>query len=296
MSLINSALREMDTRPGTTMNVPARHAAPEPSPYKQILFALLGLCAVLATAALIWLWVKPQKMDTSLPQHRAAASTSLPVAAVRATQPEATASQQIATSAANLPDQISTSPALAASPLVSPSASPATAVLRRQATPTATAFQKTAAANVVPKPLLSSNTNMTKSKTPAATEASVAEVPLEKRLSSFLLAVHKNDMPAALEQLKAVQQQTASGNLSRMRAEGWYALRTGDMQAARRSYADILERFPDDEEASINLASMEARANRRESARQLLADALRSHPDSEALRDALNRFKAPTGN
>ena len=105
-----------------------------------------------------------------------------------------------------------------------------------------------------------------------------------------------NDLPGALEQLKVVQQQMPPGNVSRVRAEAWYALRTGDTAAAKRSYADILDRFPDDEEASINLASLEALEGRGDAARQLLANALRSHPDSETLRDALKRFKAPTGN
>jgi hypothetical protein len=122
------------------------------------------------------------------------------------------------------------------------------------------------------------------------------EVSIEDRFSLLLQTTKKNDLVGALEHLKTVQSQLPPTNILRLRAEAWFALKNGDDSTARRAYTDILERTNFDEEASINLASIETRASRREAARQILAEALRNRPDSEALRAALNRFNAPAGN
>jgi predicted Zn-dependent protease len=121
-------------------------------------------------------------------------------------------------------------------------------------------------------------------------------MPVEQRYALFLASMKAGDLAAAREQLAGLQSQIPPGTMTRLRAEAWFALQSGDEPTARRSYQDMLERLPGDEEAAINLASMEARAGQREKARQVLSDALAYNPGSETLLAALARFKAPARN
>ncbi|AVS95055.1 tetratricopeptide repeat protein [Paracidovorax avenae] len=117
-------------------------------------------------------------------------------------------------------------------------------------------------------------------------------MPVEQRFNAFLQAMRTGDLPGAGQHLAALRRELPPGSVSLLRAEGWHALAGGDAGAAARIYQDILDRLPGDEEASINLASIEARRDRAESARRILADAVRLHPESESLKAALARFQA----
>lgn len=119
-----------------------------------------------------------------------------------------------------------------------------------------------------------------------------AAMPVEQRFNAFLQAMRTGDMPGAGQHLAALRRDLPPGSVSLLRAEGWYALAGGDADAAARIYQDLLDRLPGDEEASINLASIEARRQRGEAARKILADAVRVHPESESLKSALARFQA----
>ena len=119
---------------------------------------------------------------------------------------------------------------------------------------------------------------------------------LERQYALFLQTLNANDMPAASGHLQTLQAQMQPDSLLRLRAEAWFAVRSGDNALARLRYQAVLERVPGDEGASINLASIESRSDKRELARQILGDALRVNPDSDAIRDALFRFKGPAGN
>ncbi|WCM79363.1 tetratricopeptide repeat protein [Acidovorax sp. NCPPB 3859] len=127
---------------------------------------------------------------------------------------------------------------------------------------------------------------------PAAPASAPAAMPVEQRFNAFLQAMRTGDLPGAGQHLAALRRELPPGSVSLLRAEGWHALAGGDAGAAARIYQDILDRLPGDEEASINLASIEARRDRAESARRILADAVRLHPESESLKAALARFQA----
>ena len=75
-----------------------------------------------------------------------------------------------------------------------------------------------------------------------------------------------------------------------LRAQAWFDLRAGRDAAAADGYRGILERMPGDEEAAVNLASIQARQQKPEEARATLDAAARVHPDSNALRAALAQF------
>ena len=117
-------------------------------------------------------------------------------------------------------------------------------------------------------------------------------IPVEQRFGLFLQAMRSHDLPTAEQHLAALRRDLPRSSVSLLRAEGWYALAQGDTDGAARHYQDILERLPGDEEASINLAGVESRRQRTEVARQILADGVRAHPESESLKSALAGFRA----
>lgn len=141
------------------------------------------------------------------------------------------------------------------------------------------------------------NQSMASVKKEQASERSkISGDEFENALRIFLQAVNNNNLIEAGERLKVVQALTVPGSLSRMRAEAWYALKTDQRDSARKIYTEILDRVEGDEEASINLASIEVREDRHAHARQLLAAALLRNPESELLRNSLNLFRATPSN
>lgn len=122
------------------------------------------------------------------------------------------------------------------------------------------------------------------------TQRPTAIVDVQQLLHSFVKRMKAGDITQAKAELQAIQAKTPALAAVRMRAEAWYALGSGDVPGARVAYQQLLDRFPGDEEASINLASIETGANQLNAARTTLADALRNNPDSDALRNALHRF------
>lgn len=114
----------------------------------------------------------------------------------------------------------------------------------------------------------------------------------EQHFNQFLLAMRNGDLPGAERHLVALRAGLPQGSVSLLRAEGWHAMARDDRDGAARHYQAILDRLPGDEEASVNLASIELRRQRTEPARQILADALRMHPESEALKSALAGFRS----
>lgn len=306
MSLIHDALREMDKGPGTAASAADfRTLAPaSPARSRWVPFAG-GLVAVLAVAAAGgWVWHSTRTTAplaaVVTPQTQAAAPVatvaSAPVPAEIAPTSTASAAMTVAagTSLNAAPDRTSVS-ATSASPtgpstMPSSSASDASApVAGSTATPAARAVAAPRAVSA-PKPV-----RAPKPAAVASAEVSPA-MPVEQRYALFLASMKAGDLVAAREQLSGLQSQIPAGTMTRLRAEAWFALQSGDEATARRSYQDMLERLPGDEEAAINLASMEARAGQRERARQVLSDALAHNPGSETLLAALARFKAPARN
>ncbi|MDP5238570.1 hypothetical protein Q9Q94_03465 [Uliginosibacterium sp. 31-16] len=104
----------------------------------------------------------------------------------------------------------------------------------------------------------------------------------ELLFADFSGALEKNDLErgkALLDQLAAT---LPSNSLSLLRAQAWYAVRGGDLTGANRLYRNLLERLPGDENASLNLASLEARAGRPGEAFILINDLLQRDPESSA--------------
>ena len=270
MSLIHSAILEMEKTANPTLpGLAPSLVTSRPSPKSTLLPAVGGFAAVLVlSAAGWWLWqtnrptpVAPLTTETTL-------QTAVPVPALPAVDVPA---EVTLPSEAELPAEVDVIASAVA------------------ATPAQAATQIRPVAR--PKPRMPAPIKSVVVPQPAADD-----MPLEKRFALFLQAMKANDLVGAGQHLKALQAQMPAGTLSRLRAEAWFALRNGQDVLARQAYQNILEQSSGDEEASVNLASIEARSDRREVARQILNDALRSNPDSDALRHAVSRFKTPVVN
>ncbi len=319
MSLIHQALRDMDPPLAADAAALAPRAAPAPARGRRgPLLALVAALAVAVAGLAGW-----HALRTGRPLAAAAAPTATPPAviasAVAAPLPPAPASLA-ASAQAPLPSASpapgladATAPTTTAAPVNAPVVATAPAlpapVLQADATPVprpapARAFAQASTQSSTERPRASRAATLPAhpspvhpaaarvAVSPAAPASAPAAMPVEQRFNAFLQAMRTGDLAGAGQHLAALRRELPPGSVSLLRAEGWHALAGGDASAAARIYQDILDRLPGDEEASINLASIEARRDRAESARRILADAVRLHPESESLKAALARFQA----
>ena len=290
MSLIHAALREMSPKMTPSLGVMDYPPKQSAGRMQQLFFMLCGITLVAVIAAGLWfLWLSPKKNATS-PQLATSTLISTPLMAA-----QSPFEKQI-----NL--RLDDESQQAASPVANVGKSALVIEGRKKNAVHEGKEANTKSALNALKPLSTQNSKknpavaLEKPVAGAAVDPAVTDISIENRFGLLLQAVKINACPNAAEHLKVLQSQLPPSNVLRLRAEAWYALKTGDTTAARRAYSEILERTGSDEEASINLASIEAKDHRKELARQILADALRNNPDSEALRITLNRFNAPLGN
>ena len=118
----------------------------------------------------------------------------------------------------------------------------------------------------------------------------VDDTPIELIFARFVAAMKEGRGADAERALGTLKERLPAGSLGRLRAQAWYDLSAGREAAAADGYRAIIERMPADEEAAINLASIQAHQKRPEEARATLDAAMRLQPDSAALRAALAQF------
>lgn len=114
--------------------------------------------------------------------------------------------------------------------------------------------------------------------------------PVETTYALLNQALANNDLKVAREQLTLLEQILPAESLTLLRARAWFQMRTQDVASARATYQFILDRLPGDENAGLNLATIEAAAGHVETARQLLSKVLQENPDSLPARQALVRL------
>src|SRR3990167_8210170 len=124
----------------------------------------------------------------------------------------------------------------------------------------------------------------------AAAVPAVDDTQVELRFARFVVAMKESRSDDAERELAALRERLPAGSLGLLRAQAWFDLRAGRDAAAEGGYRAILERMPGDEEAAINLASIQSRQQKSEEARATLDAAARLQPDSAALRAALAQF------
>lgn len=305
MSLIHQALRDMDPPLAADAAALAPRAASVPSRSRRVpVLALVAALSVAAAGVAGW-----YALNAGHPLAFRAASVApppaiIPTAAAASLQSALTAPPQPAPAAPVAPVEAPAPAVVALPPSRERTAVPAPVLVADAATvpnplpvrpaaePPRSARPAHAHVPMQASPVQASPVRATAAARPAAVPPAAAAMPVEQRFNAFLQAMRTGDMPGAGQHLAALRRDLPPGSVSLLRAEGWYALAGGDADAAARIYQDLLDRLPGDEEASINLASIESRRQRGEAARRILADAVRVHPESESLKSALARFQA----
>jgi len=307
MSLIHDALKSMDA-PQQSKPVPAARApAAAPRGRPAWLDGLLAFCVVVGAGAVGWyLWQQMQPApDAALALPAKAQAAPAPAAPLAPTQ-----AQALADASAPAPAPVPPVPAApqenaaavhAAAPAapgaLSQEAAPGTAA---QAAPAPTAAQQAASAQKQPAAQQHRPRHVAArhrapqaqhAAAPApASEPKVDDTPVELHFARFVTAMRGEQTADAQRELDTLKARLPAGALGLVRAQAWFDLRAGNDAAAARGYRAILDRLPGDEEAAINLASIQSRQLRHEEARATLDAAVRLNPDSTALRAALAQY------
>lgn len=285
MSLIHDALKSMDTpavsvpmasRPATTGSRPAWWGG---------VFAFVSVLGAGGVGWMLWqdhlsdsIYAPPQAMVQPPP---VAPPPSAPPVVVAPVAVPATAETPAA--AAVTPVAVAFAPPAATQP-------PAPARVAENAPPTPPAPP---AMVIAAKPVLAlprRNQAVNAVKETAHSSPTVAETPVELLFAQFVAAMKSGQQTDAEQALVALKRQLPTGAIGLVRAQAWFDLQAGRDAAAAEGYRTILDRMPGDEEAAINLASIQSRQQQSEEARATLDAAARLQPDSTALRAALSHF------
>lgn len=329
MSLIHDALKSMDA-PQDSKPAMARASKVAVRGRPAWLDAVLAFAVVLGAGILGWFVWQSQMKPKALPPPMAVAPSPTPAPApapvpapvavaspVAETAVPAAASPSPVTAAAAEPgaapvSAMATAPAPVAVPapavaVAAPAAAPARSSTPTPAVAVEPAAPKTVVANsprgeVAPPAAAAVTRSSTtrqargvnRSNTAAApavaTAPAVDDAPVELRFARFVAAMKESRTADAERELAALKERLPAGSLGLLRAQAWFDLRAGRDAAAAGGYRAILERLPGDEEAAINLASIQSRQQKTEEARATLDAASRLQPDSAALRAALAQF------
>ncbi|MFY3386656.1 tetratricopeptide repeat protein [Paracidovorax sp. MALMAid1276] len=274
---------QTQTQPRFDPNL-SRSAAPQPVAAQPVVPAPLAA----ASAPVVDLSA-PQAavVATAATTGTTAPATSVPVAGGDAA---AQGSPPVATPVAMPAAAVPAAPAqpVAATPVVAAAPAPATSQTAAGASPAAAPV-----ASPAPRPAPVRQARVGRPAAPVeppAAAPAVDETPIEVRFARLVSAMREGRSADAERELAALRERLPAGSLGLLRAQAWFDLRGGRDAAAASGYRTILERMPGDEEASINLASIQVRQNKPEEARATLDGALRLNPDSSALRAALGQF------
>ena len=138
----------------------------------------------------------------------------------------------------------------------------------------------------------------TKRKEALAQQTATARVAASQNASTRYAAIGRaldaGDRAAAQSQLSSLEQELPASSLTLLRARAWVVGTGSDMAAARGAYAAILARLPEDENALLNMAALEAKDGKMDVARTYLAQALSANPESAAAKAAQQRISALT--
>jgi hypothetical protein len=321
MSLIHDALKSMDAPQQDPKLVLARAPATAPRRRPAWLDAVLAFVIVVGAGVVGWLtWqslVKP-RADLS-PVAAAPVNTVVqPVASPSVASPAASVSPSQAESVAQTPAAATTVADAPAAPVASPtsivapvnvamqsaasvapsvptaSAMPKVSIAAVAIEPAATSATRASVAQVMPRPASQRQTRSGVPSVPAEPAPVAApvvdETPVELVFARYVTAMKEGRDADAERALGTLKERLPAGSIGLLRAQAWYDLRAGRDAAAADGYRAIIERMPGDEEAAINLASIQARQQKPEEARATLDAAVRLQPDSVALRAALAQF------
>jgi hypothetical protein len=137
-----------------------------------------------------------------------------------------------------------------------------------------------------------------KRKEAEATQTALARTAASKNASARYAAIGRaletGDRAAAQNALNSLEQELPASSLTLLRARAWVAGSGTDIAAARNAYSAILARLPEDENALLNMAALEAKDGKMDIARTLIGQALSANPESAAAKAAHQRLAVMT--
>lgn len=308
MSLIYDALKEQ-TGPATTDRARTRASwwagQTERTRTTLLLTGLLVLAVPLTYAA-----TSALKHRGPLPQPPVAASEpQAPVAvpmAVEKTQAAPPAGLAVAESVGvEAGEPLATGAAPPLEPVVASAPQPAPAVDARNAGPAVPAPPVAAAgaANTIaaapaaaspsaPSPISIKVERRTGAGTTARPDADDGQVA--RTVADIESAMSTGDLPAARRALAQLDAQLPGESLTLLRMQAWVSHADNDAANAERLYRRIVERVPDDINAGVNIALLDARRGDLDDARQRLTRLSGRYPRSQQITRALAELDGPS--
>lgn len=310
MSLIHDALKSMDSeapqppRPSSSARAPA--AAPRRG-RPAWLDGLLAFCVVVGAGVVGWqVWQGRLLQSEHPPVQGAVAGANTPVQPAQVSVPGSGAevAKEPDAGPAAAAARVPASP-VAPAPDVAPASEPTVAVATAAQpqvpsvapVPANTAVATHGSSAVRPRAASASHPVRTARRAAPAAVAptstvvpKVDDTPVQVRFTRFVAAMRAGQTADAERELTALKAVLPSDALGLLRAQAWFDLRGGRPEAAAKGYRQILERLPGDEEAAVNLASIQVGQSDQEGARATLDTAARLNPDSKALRAALAQY------
>lgn len=110
-------------------------------------------------------------------------------------------------------------------------------------------------------------------------------------LASLQRAVAQGDAAAIEQQLQALRQLLPADSLTLLRNEAWVAHNRGDLVTAEDRYRQILSRVPEDTQAGVNLALLEAGRGQTDVAQGRLLRLAAENGDSSVIAQALAQIR-----
>ncbi|MQP77133.1 hypothetical protein CQ393_14715 [Stenotrophomonas sp. MYb238] len=107
-------------------------------------------------------------------------------------------------------------------------------------------------------------------------------------------AMSTGDLPAARRALAQLDAQLPGESLTLLRMQAWVAHANNDAANAERLYRRIVERVPDDINAGVNIALLDARRGDLDDARQRLTRLFGRYPRSQQIARALAELDGPS--
>lgn len=308
MSLIFEALKKgtapagsVSQAPAPVMPEPIARAAVQTQPLGGLILAVLsGMLLAGGGAWLYWagrtsgtaatVAVQPQAAAT-VPAITAATAPApaptLAAAPVSAPSPAPAATKVLVESNKVLPKSARVETALAIKSLAAASAPKAVvkpiaiAPATQAATPalkaaSASALPSLPVAEVKPAPRVVPNTQV---------QVSVEPAPVDVRevFQQFVQQLQMGQLVEAQTSADKISGAMGRSHVMSLRAQGYLALKKGDLGLARQQYVQLHQMLPDDREAGLNLALVEWRQGDKDSAAKRVAHLLEKFPNDQEI-------------
>lgn len=283
MSLIHDALKEMEKPTGS--NIPLSGASSIQAPGSRgasgwLVGLAVGVVASLVSVASAWWLMKSANPEPPVVAVMAA-PTPIPAAPVLVEPVPVATPAPASIALASEPAPV-VAPMAIATPSVAEPVSGKPVIEPAPAPPMrASSVTFTDSADAKPVALARATKKPGKAEIAPVVEIKPAVDP-QPLFAEFSAALAANDLVRGKSLLDQLSAALAPNSLSLLRAQAWYAFKSGDLGGANRLYRELLDRLPGDENATLSLASLEARAGRPGEAYALVNELVQRDPDSVA--------------